>query len=94
MTTVIVTLIAIVCALPVLVRAFCILVKAMPRGQPRWRHFGFTASAASVGTGAIAAVLVAAGVQIELTARFASLGLLCGLAGLIVFDRRQRRIGG
>ncbi len=90
----IITTIAIVCSIPVFVRVFCILVKALPNTWPRWRHLVFTASAASVGTGAISAILYCAGIEIQTTSHFASLGLLCGLSGLILFDRRQRSIGG
>lgn len=76
--------IAALCAIPVLVRALCI-VAHITRSRsvwPRWRYLLFSLSAAALGAGAVG-VVVGQG--------WGGLVLLAGSSGLILFDRRQRR---
>lgn len=76
--------VAVACAVPVLVRALCIVARVPRAGWPLWRHLGFTAAGPCLAVGAVGVVL---GQQ------WGGLMLLAGLALSIVLDRRQRRKG-
>jgi uncharacterized membrane protein YoaK (UPF0700 family) len=78
-------LIAIVCAIPVFIRALCIVTRLRRSGWPRWQHLGFAVGAALMGVGAIA---------VPLQRPWAVIALLTGIAAVIVFDRRRNRNGG
>ncbi|WP_430434245.1 hypothetical protein [Methyloversatilis sp.] len=81
-------LFAVLCAIPVFVRALCIVTRTTRQGWPRWRHLGFAVGASLMGVGAVA---------VPLQRPWAVLALLAGLAAVIVFDRRRhrhRRAGG
>lgn len=81
MTTLIV-LITMCCALPVFVRALCIVTRTTRRGWPRWQHLGFALGASVMAAGALA---------VPLDRPWAAHALLAGVAALIVFDRRRHR---
>ena len=85
MSAVVMLLIACACAVPVLVRALCIVARVPRTGWSRWRHMGFTAAGPCLAVGALGVVL---------GAHWGGLMLLAGLALSIVLDRRQRRTGG
>lgn len=82
MSDLIMLIIGLACAIPVLVRALCIVARVPRDGWPVWRHVGFTASGPCLAVGSIGVVLGAA---------WGGLLLLAGLALSIVLDRRQRR---
>ena len=84
MNSLVLIVLACVCAVPVLVRALCIVAKVPRTGWPLWRHVGFTAAGPCLGVGAVAVVI---------GAEWGGLLLLAGLALSIVLDRRQRRAG-
>lgn len=84
MTGLIMLCFAVACAVPVLVRALCIVARVPRTGWPLWRHLGFTAAGPCLAVGAVGVVL---GQQ------WGGLMLLAGLALSIVLDRRQRRKG-
>lgn len=70
------------CAVPVLVRALCIVARVPREGWPVWRHVGFTAAGPCLAVGSIGVVL---------GADWGGILLLAGLALSIALDRRQRR---
>jgi hypothetical protein len=80
--TILIALIAIACAVPVLVRALCIVTRTTRRGWPRWQHLGFAIGASVMAAGALA---------VPLDRPWAAHALLAGIAALIVFDRRRHR---
>jgi hypothetical protein len=81
-------LIAIFCAIPVFVRALCIVTRTRRSGWPRWQHIGFAIGASVMAAGALA---------VPLDRPWAAHALLAGVSAIIVFDRRRhrnRRAGG
>lgn len=70
------------CAVPVLIRGFCIVARVPKRGWSRWRHFAFTLAGPCFAVGALGVVI---------GAEWGGQLLLAGLALSIVLDRRQRR---
>lgn len=75
-------LFAVLCAIPVVVRALCIVTRTTRRGWPRWQHLGFAVGAAVMAAGALAVLF---------GRPWAAHALLAGVAALIVFDRRRHR---
>lgn len=75
-------LFAVLCAIPVVVRALCIVTRTTRRGWPRWQHLGFALGAAVMAAGALAVLF---------GRPWAAHALLAGVAALIVFDRRRHR---
>ncbi|WP_374335147.1 hypothetical protein [Methyloversatilis sp.] len=82
MSDLIMLIIGLACAVPVLVRALCIVARVPREGWPVWRHLGFTAAGPCLAVGSIGVVL---------GADWGGLLLLAGLALSIALDRRQRR---
>lgn len=80
--TALLILITIACAVPVLVRALCIVTRTTRRSWPRWQHLGFALGAAVMAAGALAVLF---------GRPWAAHALLAGVAALIVFDRRRHR---
>lgn len=80
--TSLVVLLAVACAVPVFVRALCIVTRTTRRGRPRWQHIGFALGASVMAAGALA---------VPLDRPWAAHALLAGVAALIVFDRRRHR---
>lgn len=82
MSSVVFLVLACICAVPVLIRALCIVAKVPRDGWPLWRHIGFTAAGPCLAVGALGVVI---------GAWWSGLLLLAGMALTIVLDRRQRR---
>lgn len=82
MSDLIMLIIGLACAVPVLVRALCIVARVPREGWPVWRHVGFTAAGPCLAVGSIGVVL---------GADWGGLLLLAGLALSVALDRRQRR---
>ena len=75
-------LFAVLCAIPVFVRALYIVTRTTRRGWPSWQHLGFAPGAAVMAAGALAVLF---------GRPWAAHALLAGVAALIVFDRRRHR---
>ena len=73
------------CAVIVLTSVICTAAHLKADGWPRWRFAAFSVSYAGFGASVFGLVVHLPG---------ADLALLLSLAGVILFDRRQRRAGG
>ncbi len=75
-------LVTALCALPIFIRALCIVTRTTRERWPVWQLAGFKLGACLMGVSAVA---------VPLDRPWAAHALLAGVAALIVFDRRRRR---
>jgi hypothetical protein len=75
-------LVTALCALPIFIRALCIVTRTTRERWPAWRLAGFKLGASLMGVSALA---------VPLQRPWAVLGLIVGIAAVMVFDRRQHR---